>query len=73
MKNAKPAAKGGQPTPPGALNVPGGKREAALKGAPQAKRVEIDKSFVSSPNGGKPLVLGGGKTLHVRGNHHVPR
>jgi hypothetical protein len=75
MKTTKPTKSAGssKALPPGSFSVPGSRAEAQLKGAPKPQRVEIDRNFVSDPKGGAPLALGKGKTLHVRGNHHVPR
>jgi hypothetical protein len=47
--------------------VPGTAAHRALQGAPRPKAVTIDNSFVSNPNGGKPLVIGKGH-IEVAGN-----
>jgi hypothetical protein len=77
MKPTKPspkaAAGSSKALPPGSFSVPGSRAEAKLKGAPKPQRVEIGRDFVASHTGGAPLVLGKGKTLHVKGTPHTPR
>jgi hypothetical protein len=63
----QPVARGGVPLPPGAHNVPGSAAYRALQKAPHPGVVQIDKSFVASPNGGPELVIGK-KHLEVRDN-----
>jgi hypothetical protein len=68
MKPPKqPAAKGGQPLPPGAHNVPGSRTYRALQKAPHPGTVQIDKSFVADHRGGPELIIGK-KTLEMRDN-----
>ena len=44
--------------PPGAHKVPGSRAYQKVQGAVRPKPVQIDKSFVSDPRGGPPLVAG---------------
>jgi hypothetical protein len=61
MKSAK--------LPPGAhsAGVPGTKANAALKGAPVPKPVQIDERFLADSRGGAPLVVGK-RGIEVRDN-----
>jgi hypothetical protein len=58
MKPSKAVARGGQPLPPGAHNVPGSRAYRALQGAPHPGVVQIDKSFVADARGGPELIIG---------------
>ena len=63
----KPTAKGGEPLPPGARNVPGSKAYRALQGAPHPGEVTIGPSFLDAGRGGPELVIGK-KHVHVEGD-----
>jgi hypothetical protein len=63
-------AKGGQPLPKGAFNVPGSRAYRALQKAPHPGEVQIGKSFVADPRGGPELVIG---KRHIRVEGDKPR
>jgi hypothetical protein len=63
----QPVAKGGQPLPPGAKNVPGSENYRRLQGAPHPGEITIGKQFVADPRGGPELVIGK-KHLRVEGD-----
>jgi hypothetical protein len=58
--------------PPGAYQVPGSRAVKALKGERDPGVVTIDKNFVSSPLGGKELVVGR-SALHVKDNRTIDK
>jgi hypothetical protein len=52
--------------------LPGSQAYRRLQGAPHPGHVEIDKSFVSNPEGGPELVIGR-KALHVRDGRTIDK